>query len=169
MDLTRALAFYAAVTATISLVFGATAAYNNLRDRPWIRLRFRVFPRPYRLVRPGYGHVVVDVANVGRRRALIYPPLIECRDLAGELRPLQSPDESWEGSAAWVPTDDADGPSDLMTLGEQESRAYLYHLAPGRTVIRATASDSLGRCWNRYGRFGRLRRIAAKRDATLGP
>ena len=150
------LAVYGAVTATVALLFAAIGAYNQLRDRPWLRLRFRIVPARHGFVSPGLKHVISDISNVGRRRALIYPPLLRYINRARKELAAGSPAEKWEDGAAWIPIDDTGDPPILVQLDEFATTTYLHHLDAGNRVIRLDVHDSLNRRRSRYARFGRL-------------
>jgi hypothetical protein len=165
MDVRDVIALYGAATGTIALVLGAVGAYNNLKDRPWLRLRFRVLTRK-RIPDTRQRQVMVEMANVGRRRALAYPARVEYLSPSWERTVNASPDEDWQEGGGWVPTDESGDPEPLVSVGEYETRNYLYDLPQGAKLIRVRATDSLGRRKSRYAFLGstwlllfRLRRV----------
>jgi len=69
-----------------------------------------------------------------------------------------------------VPTDQSGDPEPLVSVGEYETRNYLYDLPEGGKLIRVRATDSLGRRKSRYAFLGstwlllfRLRRVLRHR------
>ena len=137
-------------------MFGAIGAYNNLKDRPWLKLRFRVLiPRHGKKV-PGSKNVIVDLSNVGRRRALAYPPVIEYITFPWDRFVIHSPDEEWLIGFNWRPIDDTGEPADLQKIEEFETCTYLYHLPPKAKLVRIRVTDGLERRKNKYTFCGSL-------------
>lgn len=156
MDLTKVLALYGAITATIAIVLSAIGAYNNLKDRPWLKLRFRVLIPRHGRIEPGSRHVIVDLSNVGRRRALAYPPTIEYVTSSWDRLVTHSPDEAWEIGVNWIPIPDTGDPPDLLKIEEYETCTYLYHLPPNAKLVCIRVTDSLERRKTKYTFTGSL-------------
>jgi len=154
MDLTSTLALYGAATGTIALVLTAIGGYNNLKDRPWLRLHFRIVPVRHGRTAPGLRHVIVELANVGRRRALCHPPVIQFLDVSWQKFVIRSADEVWLEGAGWAPTNDSGDLAPLVAVGEYEIQTYLCELPPGARLISACVTDSLERRKTRYTFLG---------------
>ena len=156
MDLTKPLALYGAITGTIAIVFSAISAYNNLKDRPWLRLRFRVLIPRHGRIEPSSRHVIVDLSNVGRRPALAYPPAIEYVTSSWDRLVTHSPDEVWKVGFNWIPIPNTGEPPDLDKIEEYETYTYLYRLPSNAKLVRVRVTDSLERRKTKYTFMGSL-------------
>jgi len=156
MDFTKVLAIYGSVTGTIALFFGAIGAYNNLKDRPWLKIKFRVLTPRHGKIGSGSRNVIVDLANVGRRRALTYPPVIEYISSLWDCFVTHSPDEVWQIGDNWISISDTGDPPDLDKIEEYETCTYLYHLPAKAKLIRVRVTDSLDRHKIEYTFLGSL-------------
>ncbi len=149
------LALYGALTGTVALLLSAIGAYHNLKDRPWLRLIFRFVPPRHGKIEPGGRHLIVHLANIGRRRALAYPPVVEYITL-GDRFVSHEPDELWVPGVDWIPLEAMGNPPHLDKIEEYETKTYLYRLPPNVRVVRISVRDSLERCKNKYLLTGRF-------------
>ncbi len=157
MELRDGISLYGAITATVAIIFSSLGAYNALKDRAWPRIKVRVVPARHGRVVPGRRHVIVDVANVGRRRALLYPPVLECMHSGSRQIRSSEPDEYWQDGSAWVPVPETCDIPQLMTVGESQSETFLYYVTPDVAPLRVRLTNGLGRTTTKYLSFGRIR------------
>lgn len=159
MKLTEILSLYGATTGTIAIVFSAIGAYNNLKDRPWLKLRYRV-------IKPKPGHknlgtkrVIVDLSNVGRRRALAYPPELEYVAGTPSLVKIvkHSPDKEWIVGYDWTPIPDTGELPVLRKIEEYDTCTYSYSIPESAKIVRVAVTDSLDRKKIKYSLFGFFR------------
>jgi hypothetical protein len=139
MTLRDALTFYGAITSTVALVFGSIGAWNALMDRPWLKLRFRVSTSKSAKVT-----AVIDVANHGRRRALVFPPVAECVSAKGK-RVTHTAEEVWEEGHGWEPLQGAGHTDVPLAIDERTSRSFLIYLQPQETVLWVYVTDMLNK------------------------
>jgi hypothetical protein len=129
--------------------------YNSFRDRA--RLRFRL-ERTGTPLKPGddWEYVEVVVANHGRRRVLLYPPFLEVIQIMPRVRRIYRhfPDESL-GDGEWL-TRDEHADSKKMTLEENDSRSFLYHIRFADKIVAVRAVDGLDRLRSKRTLFGPL-------------
>lgn len=139
-DLKDWVAGYAAVLSTLTAGIQLT---NAVRDRSRIRLRCWKDSND----KPGADrkHLIVSVANTGRRTLSIYPPQVELAQHNARVSRIywHSPNEIAEGYN-WYPLDESALDDDAFELAETSYRTYRFELGATDRILAIRVADRIG-------------------------